>query len=174
MIENEIQSVCLPPSSNVIIEPPVTRAPELEGDNEHVSRLPELEDDDHVSREFPDYPQYPNNGRKSNFKYVKYVKTISRKSSSRKSKTKQLSLTRQVSGSHSTCFTSGFGLNGLTKEEWKLILEKGKLPIPAESVKILTQYQVLFLLDVLLCVVKIMFMRQNYGQRIVSHQHFEF
>ena len=70
MIENEIQSVCLPPSSNVIIEPPVTRAPELEGDNEHVSRLPELEDDDHVSREFPDYPQYPNNGRKSNFKYA--------------------------------------------------------------------------------------------------------
>ena len=137
MIENEIQSVCLPPSSNVIIEPPVTRAPELEGDNEHVSRLPELEDDDHVSREFPDYPQYPNNGRKSNFKYVKYVKTISRKSSSRKSKKKQLSLTRQVSGSHSTCFTSGFGLNGLTKEEWKLILEKGKLPIPQESIKIL-------------------------------------
>ena len=137
MIENEIQSVCLPPSSNVIIEPPVTRAPELEGDNEHVSRLPELEDDDHVSREFPDYPQYPNNGRKSNFKYVKYVKTISRKSSSKKSKTKQLPLTRQVSGSHSTCFTSGFGLNGLTKEEWKLILEKGKLPIPQESIKIL-------------------------------------
>ena len=72
MIENEIQSVCLPPSSNVIIEPPViteppviidppvkieppiTRAPELEGDNEHVSRLPELEDDDHVSRESGD------------------------------------------------------------------------------------------------------------------------
>ena len=165
MIENEIQSVCLPPSSNaiieppviteppviidppVIIEPPITRAPELEGDNEHVSRLPELEgdnehvsrspeleDDDHVSREFPDYPQYLNNGRKVNFKYVKYMKTISRKSSSKKSKTKQL---LKVSGSHSTCFTSGFGLNGLTKEEWKLILEKGKLQIPQESVKIL-------------------------------------
>ena len=157
MIENEIQSVCLPPSSNVIIDPPVFRLPELEGDNEHVSRLPELEDDDHVSREFPDYPQYPNNGRKSNFKYVKYVKTISRKSSSRKSKTKQLSLTRQVSGSHSTCFTSGFGLNGLTKEEWKLILEQGKPQ--QESVKLVPQYQALFLLDVLLPVVKMMFMR---------------
>ena len=137
MIENEIQSVCLPPSPNIIIEPPVFRLPELKGDNEHVSRSPELEDDDHVSREFPDYPLYSSNGRKSNFKYVKYVKTISRKSSSKKSKTKQLSLTRQVSGSHSTCFTSGFGLNGLTKEEWKLILEKGKLQIPKESVKIL-------------------------------------
>ena len=136
MIENEIQSVCLPPSPNVIIEPPVFRLPELKGDNEHVSRSPELEDDDHVSREFPDYPLYSSNDRKSNFKYVKYVKTISRKSSSKKSKTKQLSLTRQVSGSES-CFTSGFGLNGLTKEEWKLILEKGKLPIPQESVKIL-------------------------------------
>ena len=158
MIENEIQSVCLPPSPNVIIEPPITRAPELEGDNEHVSRLPELEDDDHVSREFPDYPLYSSNGRKSNFKYVKYVKTISRKSSSKKSKTKQLSLTRQVSVAQSdTCFTSGFGLNGLTKEEWKLILEQGKPQ--QESVKLLPQYQVLFLLDVLLPVVKIMFMR---------------
>ena len=157
MIENEIQSVCLPPSPNIIIEPPVFRLPELKGDNEHVSRSPELEDDDHVSREFPDYPLYSSNGRKSNFKYVKYVKTISRKSSSKKSKTKQLSLTRQVSGSHSTCFTSGFGLNGLTKEEWKLILEQGKPQ--QESVKLLPQYQVLFLLAVLLPVVKIMFMR---------------